>query len=288
MTKRQGLLLALVLASGSTLLTYLWYSGKNASGAGAKKAATQQEEQKAVAIQPAAARVTAAGYQVPRYQRLVVIEVDASRGAGALARATDHVDILLAAKDTQAPHLTETILQDVLVMGPQAEQPQQQQGQGQGGQAPAPAPAPAPASGGKRQLVVAVSPHDAQRLVAAQIKGDLVVTLRNPGDREFAFVTPIAGSPRGPVQLTTAPVMKAPARAAAASQPVRHIARRSYARRPLSMASLGISPEPIPSLPLLPAAGTPEPRSSNLAPIPEQKTIEVVKGTAVQTVTVKE
>lgn len=279
MTKRQGLLLALVLASGSTLLTYIWYSGRSPAPAAARSAPRSKPEPEPVAIQPAGARPTAGGLVVPRYQRAVAIEVDASRGAGSLAQPSDHVDVLLTASDARAPHLAETILQDVPVLGPTTT--------GKGADA-------APAREGKRQLVVAVTPQDAQRLMAAQIRGTLVVTLRNPTDREYAYVRPIANPQPSSASVTPAAPKTPPASAvrASAAPPAHRPVRR--ARRPVSMASVGTPPEPVGFLAPPPLPATPVVRQVPLPPPPspamgpQPKTIEVVRGTTVQTVTVKE
>jgi len=280
MTKRQGLLLALVLACGSTLLTYLWYSGKAPTAEAAKPAAPATQQAAAVAPAPGE-RTTAAGYVVPRHDRAVVITVDATRGAGALAQPSDRVDILVAATDTQQRHLAETIAQDVPVLG-QA-----------GAQA---ATAPATTTDGKRQIVVSVSPQDAQRLMAAQVRGALVVTLRNPTDREYAFVRPVANpdAPKPAVTIKPAPAVTAakppaPAPAAApAPKPARTRVRPGP--RHSSMVVAGLPPEPVRALPAPPP---PAPAVRHLAPpvtpAPAPgKAIEVVKGTSVQTVMVKE
>lgn len=293
MTKRQGLLLALVLACGSTLLTYLWYQGK-APAAEAARPGTEarKEASSAVAIQPASDRTTAAGFTVPRHQRAVVITVDATQGAGALAQPSDHVDILVAAKDLQSRYLAETILQDVPVLGPS------------GSDANACA-APA-ARDGKRQIVVAVGPQDAQRLMAAQLRGDLVVTLRNPGDREYAYVRPVVNpaAPKpapAPAPTTATPAKPAPPPAAKPAPAPRVAPRpaRPAPRRP-SMAVAGIPPEPVQVLPpptrpvaplapvSRPAPAAPSASGSRSADSPAPKAIEVVKGTSVQTVLVKE
>ncbi|HOJ20344.1 MAG TPA: Flp pilus assembly protein CpaB [Armatimonadota bacterium] len=293
MTKRQGLLLALVLACGSTLLTYLWYQGKAPAAEAARPGAeARKETSSAVAIQPASERTTAGGFAVPRHQRAVVITVDATQGAGALAQPSDHVDILLAAKDLQSHYLAETILQDVPVLGPTGTETN--------------ATAAPATRDGKRQIVVAVSPHDAQRLMAAQLRGDLVITLRNPGDREYAYVRPVVNPAAPKPAPAPAPAAAAPAKPAtppaANPAPARRTAprpARPAPRRP-SMAVAGIPPEPVQVLPpptrpvaplapvSRPAPAAPSASGSRSADSPAPKAIEVVKGTSVQTVLVKE
>lgn len=280
MTKRQGLLLALVLASGSTLLTYIWYTGKNPTPVAAKST-TPAPEGQPVSTNAAVVPPTAAGYAVPKHKRAVAIIVDASRGAGGLVQGSDHIDILLTATDASQHRLAETIIQDVPVLGPSPSVLSGQSGP----------------SEGKRQIVVSVTPHDAQRLMVAQLKGALVVTLRNPTDHEYAFLQPIVGAPapRPAPQPVSVAARLAPPR----PTPVTTAARRSRPTpRPVSMASHAIPPEPVASLPLFTppvASSAPEVRQvaipappRSVEPAKNLKSIEVVRGTSVETVTVKD
>jgi len=282
MTKRQGLLLALVLASGSTLLTYIWYSGRQSPAGAVRLPAAARTEDTSVSVRPAVERTTAAGIAVTRYQRAVAIQVDATRGAGSLARASDHVDVVLAANDANAIRLAETILQDVPVLGPTAQQ--------------APADPNAPKDS-KRQLVVSVSPQDAQRLVAAQVKGTLVVTLRNPVDHEFAYVRPTPGPPPPPGAPAPAASRPAPPRPAGPPVPAtaKPAPRRAPRPRPVSMASLGMPPERVAPVPMLAPTGPPAPaaRAVPMPPPPSARgdvpsgprAVKVIRGTTVQFVT---
>jgi len=159
------------------------------------------------------ARVIPANIPVPLGLRAVAIWVDPTQTAAGLVDAGDRVDVIVTHDLTLEKAGTQvvvgataftagrTIAQDIEVLAVDksiaeirpiatpATAAGDQAGTPAAGAAPAPAatPVPTPAQAGQAQrirVIVAVAPEIAQRLVAANNKGNLHITIRNPNSRE--------------------------------------------------------------------------------------------------------
>lgn len=162
------------------------------------------------------ARVIPANIPIPIGLRAVAVWVDPSQTAAGLVDVGDRVDVVATHELTlektgnqvvvgaTAFTAGRTIAQDVEVLavdrsiteirtapapatvGPDG-QPATAPAPGQPGAAPAPTPAPPPPPPGQEQrtrVILAAAPEIAQRLVAANTKGELHITIRNPNSRE--------------------------------------------------------------------------------------------------------
>lgn len=185
-------------------------------------------------VTSAVARVIPANIAIPAGLRGVAIWVDPDQTAAGLVDVGDHVDVIAThelkaekqgdqAIDGAMEFTTgRTIVQDVEVLAvdrsitqfhPEAA-PTPAAGAAQPGQpsaeaTPTPTPAPAgPPPAGQPvvkniRVLVAASPADAQRLVAANKRGQLHITIRNAGSRERLALTEIKEHPSRMVYLGT-------------------------------------------------------------------------------------
>ncbi|NSW54714.1 MAG: Flp pilus assembly protein CpaB [Armatimonadetes bacterium] len=145
---------------------------------------------------------------VPGGMRAVTVEVDPVTGVAGLLKAGDHVDVI-ATFEVGDQFIARTILQDIelLALGAQtvASTAQQEKrlaaGQATSGGAPAAEeekaaePAEEEESGGGRtraqaypNATLAVTPEDAQKLILADLRGDLRLVLRPVGEYDFVPV----------------------------------------------------------------------------------------------------
>lgn len=165
--------------------------------------------QRPISLTQVMARGTAFGLSgmVPSGMRAVTVEVDPVTGVAGLLKAGDHVDII-ATFEVADQVIARTILQDVelLALGAQTVAATSQQekriaaGQASTGSAPSAegegAAEPADEDGGSARTraqaypnaTLAVSPEDAQRLILADLRGDLRLVLRPVGEVDFVPV----------------------------------------------------------------------------------------------------
>lgn len=146
---------------------------------------------------------------------------------------------------------------------------------------PTPAPAPAPNQPGQNRtrLILAATPEIAQRLVAANAKGQLHITIRNPGSRERF---PIAESREYPSRLAAGPPTQQARQLSEAES------RREDAKLGLEVIKAISGKNDSPSMPPVPTALPPfDPNASGggmiIPPAPE---VTVIRGTEKTRVTV--
>ncbi len=160
------------------------------------------------------ARIIPANIPVPVGLRAVAIWVDPAQTAAGLVDAGDRVDVIVTHEfniDKSANQVVvgaaaitsgRTIAQDLEVLAvnrsieqaaapapPPAPAPGQPEAAAQPGSTPvpavnAPAPPPPPGQEQRTRVILAAPPEVAQRLVAANSKGKLHITIRNPSSRE--------------------------------------------------------------------------------------------------------
>lgn len=199
---------------------------------------------------------------VPPGKRAMSITVDATDVAPGLLQPGQRVDVV-ASFVSGSDSVAKTILQNVSLLAvngstaatiaPQPEQP---------GQAAKPAAVPPQPTASL--ITIAVTPSEAERLVAAQYKGKLRLGLRGLGDNSRVD-TPGANTGTmvvaAPSAVTITPLPAPGPRARPAPSP-----------RPRSIST--------PRLPPMALSG--------LGPVPAAKTVRVIKGTEVQDVPVDE
>ncbi len=229
-------------------------------------------------------RVIPANIPIPAGLRGVAIWVDPDQTAAGLVDIGDRIDVIVAQElklektgnqvVIGTPEFTSgrTLAQDLEVLAVdrsiQAARPASAPpatASGDPAAAPAPQPTPAPAQPGqtnRTRLILAASPEIAQRLVAANNKGELHITIRNPGSRDRF---PIAESREYPSRLATGP-----------------------AARPAPRAGR-VSAEPVfPTGPMMPAPALPpyDPTPPATPFVPSGKDVTVIRGTDKTQVTV--
>jgi pilus assembly protein CpaB len=141
-------------------------------------------------------------FMIPEDMRAVTVPVDDVSGLSGLIKPGDHVDILATFELKDDSAITRTVLQDVEVLALSttmiaAEAPKPAAApaaEGEKGKAPAGGGQAAPPQGETPKkyptATLAVTPGDAQKLVLADAKGKLRLTLRRAGDRAFSAVAP--------------------------------------------------------------------------------------------------
>jgi len=169
-------------------------------------------------------RVIPANIPIPAGLRGVAIWVDPDQTAAGLVDIGDRIDVIVAQElklektgnqiVIGTPDYTSgrTLAQDLEVLAVdrsiQASRPSMPPPGGAAnpnGNVATPEPTPAPAQPGQQnrtRLILAASPEIAQRLVAANVKGQLHITIRNPGSRDRF---PLAESREYPSRLAAGP-----------------------------------------------------------------------------------
>ena len=160
-------------------------------------------------------RVIPANFRIPRADlRAVAIWVDPVQTAAGLVDKGDRVDVIVAHKlkvsgnnNTGEVVSGRTIAQDLEVLGvdrslvvtPQPTPAPAAPGAAPGAPPPPPAPTPPPQPGQRTftRVVVAATPGVAERLIAANVSGELHITVRDPQTRENF---PIPGAREYPAQ----------------------------------------------------------------------------------------
>jgi len=118
-------------------------------------------------------------YIIPPFMRAVTVALDPIIGVGGFLKPGDHVDVV-ATFNVNDGSVTKTVLQDVELLATGAEM--------------------VSAEGGKREeptaqpnATLAVMPTDAEKLILAESKGKLRLTLRRPDDTSFVETKGITG-----------------------------------------------------------------------------------------------
>ncbi len=148
------------------------------------------------------ADINALTYKVPQDMRAVTVPVDDLSGVAGLIQPGNRVDVLVTFDLKNETAITRTVLQDVQVLAlsttmvaeetkPAAPPAPAAAGE-KGGQPPAGGqPPPTPADTSKnayKTATLAVTPADAEKLVLADTKGKIRLSLRHAGDSAFATV----------------------------------------------------------------------------------------------------
>lgn len=208
-------------------------------------------------------------FHIPANKRAIGLAFD-PRSAARVVTPGDRVDIIAVYKDGNDA-VARTVAQDAEVLATDesfaAASASPSQPAGQPGQPPAP-PAGQPQERKEILVVAAVTPMEAQQIVASSERGTLKIVLRNPRDPLYAQLEESWEHPRKPHKHYE-PLNVV--RASGPAQPVSKPAQRTVAGRP----------------PLPPPAPVWQPFGGQLPPItiqPKPKTVQVIKGTQVQTV----
>lgn len=211
-----------------------------------------------------------ATFHIPTHKRAIGLAFD-PRSAARVATPGDRVDIIAVYKEG-SDAVARTIAQDAEVLATDesfaAAATPSPQPAGQPGQQPAP-PAGQPQERKEILVVAAVTPAEAQQIVAAAERGSLKLVLRNPRNPLSVQLEESWEHPHKPHKHYDAPGV---VRASGPPPPVSQPAKRTVASRP---------PLP-PSAPMW----TP-PFSGQLQPVtiePKPKTVQVIRGTQAQTV----
>jgi pilus assembly protein CpaB len=147
------------------------------------------------------ADINALSYKVPQDMRAVTVFVDEVQGVSGLIKPGDRVDVLATFDLKDETAITRTVLQDTLVLAlsttmvaeEAAAAPAAPAAEGDKGKAPAGGAAPPPPAQGDNAkkyptVTLAVTPGDAQKLVLADSKGKIRLSLRRAGDSTYATV----------------------------------------------------------------------------------------------------
>ena len=146
------------------------------------------------------ADINALSYKVPQDMRAVTVFVDEVQGVSGLIKPGDRVDVLATFDLKDETAITRTVLQDTLVLAlsttmvaeEAAAAPAAPAAEGDKGKAPAGGAPPPPAQGDNAKkyptVTLAVTPGDAQKLVLADSKGKIRLSLRRAGDSTYATV----------------------------------------------------------------------------------------------------
>ncbi|MCS6863290.1 MAG: Flp pilus assembly protein CpaB [Abditibacteriales bacterium] len=204
-------------------------------------------------------------FHIPANKRAIGLAFD-PRSAARVATPGDRVDIIAVYRDG-ADAVARTIAQDAEVLATDESFAATTTPPGSAGASPSPAGQPPER---KEILVIAaVTPQEAQQIVAASERGTLKIVLRNPRNPLHVQLEESWEHPRKPHKHYE-PLNVA--RAGSSAQPAPQPARTTAARRP---------PLPPPAPIWTPPSGGP------LPPVtiePKPKTVQVIKGTQVQTV----
>ncbi len=155
-------------------------------------------------ISPSNARqqadINALAYKIPQDMRAITVPVEEVSGVSGLINAGDRVDVLATFELKDDTAVTRTVLQDVAVLAlstvmvaAEAKPAAAPTAAGEKGAAPQGGAQPAPQQGeaaNKKYTTVtlAVTPVDAERLVLADAKGKIRLSLRRAGDSTYATV----------------------------------------------------------------------------------------------------
>ncbi len=211
-----------------------------------------------------------ATFHIPAHKRAIGLAFD-PRSAARVATPGDRVDIIAVYKEG-SDAVSRTVAQDAEVLATDesfaAAAAPPTQPAGQSGQPPAPS-AGQPQERKEILVVAAVTPAEAQQIVAAGERGTLKIVLRNPRNPLYVQLEESWEHPHKPHKHYDALNI---VRASGPAQPVSKPTRSVVSRPPLP-----------PSAPMW----TPPPFGGQLQPVtiePKPKTVQVIKGTQVQTV----
>lgn len=131
----------------------------------------------------------ALAYGIPEAYRAITIPVDDVSGVADFIKPGDHVDIIAIFSSQGGEYSTsQTILQDVMVLAvnastsaPRPKAPAEGEAEGEEGAQPESRRGDA-----KRTVTIAVTPHEAQIATLSNHQGNLILSLRRTGDRNFA------------------------------------------------------------------------------------------------------
>ena len=217
---------------------------------------------------------------IPPGRRAMTISVDSADAVSGLLQPGNRVDVV-ASYTEGSDSIARTIIQDVLLLAVNASLKPLPREEVSAAEAQKPKPAASTAT----SVTIAVTPDEAERLVAAQYKGKLKLGLRAQDDRSRfstggARMSTILGlppptPPQSALQLSSMATAGAKTQARPKAWVRRNHARRTYPKLP----PMTVAPE-TPGLPGGAGAGT------FVAP-GFGKTIRVIKGTKVEEVSVE-
>ncbi len=165
-------------------------------------------QREAIAAQTASLGLS---YVVPEGMRAVTVAVDSISGVAGFLKAGDHVDVVatfdVSLYDNSRPATTKTVLQDVELIAIGSDVRPEDVGKPRSGRDAKPKEQP--------NATLAVTPEDAEKLILAESKGKLRLTLRRSGDD---IRVALAGA-RSDALVGAARSVAAPARAAKSAPP---------------------------------------------------------------------
>ena len=189
-------------------------------------------------------------YIIPPFMRAVTVALDPIIGVGGFLKPGDHVDVV-ATFNVNNGTVTKTVLQDVELLAAGAEIVAVE---GAKGEKPVTQP----------NATLAVMPTDAEKLILAESKGKLRLTLRGPDDVSFVTTRGMTGRA---LMGSVPPDAPQPA---AYAPPSYHPPTTTTFGPPMRGTEMGIGPLPLP------------------ATVKPEKTVMVIRGTKVEEAVVNE
>ena len=188
---------------------------------------------------------------VPPFMRAVTVALDPIIGVGGFLKPGDHVDVV-ATFNVNNGTVTKTVLQNVLLLAAGAEIVA---AEGKKGDKPVTQP----------NATLAVMPTDAEKLILAESKGKLRLTLRRPDDVSFVATRGVTGR-----SLIGSVPPDAPQQQTAAYNPY-----PNQPARPAATTTIA---------PFIPAVSS----TGGGLELPKEKTVMVIRGTKVEEAVVQE
>ncbi len=121
-------------------------------------------------------------FLVPEGMRAVTVAIDQVSGLSGLVQPGDHVDVLATFELDDGTSVTRTVLQDVEVLALGSQLVPVGEGEEAGERRAPTKPQPT--------ATLAVTPHDAQKLVLAEAEGKIRLVLRRAGDKAHVALEP--------------------------------------------------------------------------------------------------